>query len=86
MWLSRYGRGDVKGLLYSVSQQDYLKHTLKLVETSIWLSCSINDDARDSIVQSSIIFDMVTNIYKNNKRINNQLFTDQNAVNIFIIH
>ncbi|XP_046633860.1 SEC14-like protein 2 [Daphnia pulicaria] len=61
LWLVRYGKTDMKGILRSTKKRDYVMKVIHLVESSIWLVKSNPETYRrspDAIVQSTIIFDM----------------------------
>uniref|UniRef100_A0A0P5N3Q7 Cral/trio domain-containing protein n=2 Tax=Daphnia magna TaxID=35525 RepID=A0A0P5N3Q7_9CRUS len=61
LWVVRYGRTDMKGILRSTKKRDYVMKVIHLVESSIWLVKSNPEKYRrssDAIVQSTIIFDM----------------------------
>ena len=61
VWLVRYGKTDMRGILRSTKKRDYVMKVIHLVESSIWMVSSDPQRYRrspDAIVQSTIIFDM----------------------------
>ena len=63
VWVVRYGRADMKGILSSCKKKDYLLHIMFMVETSFKLATENlvknQPDKVDKILaQSTIIFDM----------------------------
>ena len=61
VWVARFGRIDLKGLLLSAKKKDFLYHVFSLVETSIKKSKEYQDKYNSSpsvITQSTIIFDV----------------------------
>jgi len=61
VWVARFGRIDLKGLLLSAKKKDFLYHVFSLVETSIKKSKEYQEKYNSSpsvITQSTIIFDV----------------------------
>ena len=61
VWVVRYGKIDMKGILHSAKKKDYLYHVYTLVETSIEASKQYKKKHNlpsSFMPQSTIIFDM----------------------------
>lgn len=61
MWVVRYGRTDLKGVMMSVKKKEYFYYVVNLVEMSISLSKTQPERfsrGPNSLSQSTIIFDM----------------------------
>lgn len=61
VWITRYGRMDMKGILRSAKKRDFVMYIAYLVEFSI--SKVIEDPKKykrspDAIVQTTVIFDL----------------------------
>ena len=62
VWLVRYGRADMKGILSSCKKKDFLSYVLYLVEQN---NATVNSNMAkyqlkpgDSMVQATLIFDL----------------------------
>ena len=61
MWIVRYGKIDMKGILHSAKKKDYLYHVYTLVESSIKFSneYKVEHQLPSSFMpQSTVIFDL----------------------------
>ncbi|KZS17843.1 putative SEC14 protein 2 [Daphnia magna] len=61
LWITRYGKSDMKGILRSSKKKDFVMYVVYLVETSIWRVMSDPQKYKRSpgaIVQTTIIFDL----------------------------
>uniref|UniRef100_A0A0P5RR80 Cral/trio domain-containing protein n=1 Tax=Daphnia magna TaxID=35525 RepID=A0A0P5RR80_9CRUS len=61
LWITRYGRMDMKGVLRSAKKRDFIMYVVYLVETSIWRVISDSQKYRrspDTMVQTTVIFDL----------------------------
>lgn len=65
VWLFRYGREDLRGILRSVRRNDFTKQIMKQVETNSWLGKNYphnRSPKASSIIQSTFIIDLVFKI------------------------
>lgn len=61
MWVVRYGRTDLKGVMMSVKKKEYFYFVVQLVEKSVSLSTTQPEcysRGPNTLSQSTIIFDM----------------------------
>ncbi|XP_057372032.1 SEC14-like protein 2 [Daphnia carinata] len=61
LWITRYGRMDMKGILRSAKKRDFIMYVVYLVETSIWRVISDPKKYKrspDTMVQTTVIFDL----------------------------
>lgn len=61
VWVVRYGKADLKGILRSVKKKDYITHVVNLVESGMNIVYNNPEQYKrspDALVQSCIIFDM----------------------------
>ena len=61
VWITRYGKSDMKGILRSTKKRDFVMYVVYLVETSIWRVMTDPKKYKrepDAIVQTTIIFDL----------------------------
>jgi len=58
VWIIPFGRADLKGLLSSVSKQDFIDYTLRIVETSLALMRESSRKHGAPVYQHTFIFDM----------------------------
>lgn len=79
VWITRYGKSDMKGILRSSKKKDFVMYVVYLVETSIWRVMSDPQKYKRSpgaIVQTTIIFDLedLSMQHITNKQGKNHLF------------